>query len=99
MKKTKKNIDIEQIFEVTSRIKEVKPSIDFKENTLQRLFQSKDEYLFSWFTPKIQAASIVLFLFLNVGAIWYTSENNYQNKVADFAKAFNMNDNSENLNY
>ena len=88
------NGSIQETFDVLTQIKEVEVSAFFSHKVLQKIENKKEEQekVFSWFTPKLQLASFVLILLLNVSAIFYTFNNNVESNttIETFAVDYNL---------
>jgi hypothetical protein len=93
--KTPKDIKhtTEANFDVIDQIKEVKVSPFFKDKTMQRLFAEKEEIApvsFGWFTPKLQFATLVCIVIINVVGILQLTKTTYTDNVAEFANAYEL---------
>jgi len=90
---THKNIHekVENTFQTIEAIEEVKVSPFFKERTLQRIFAEKEEpVVWPWFTPKLQLATLVCFVVLNVFAFIQLESDTYESNVDDFAESYGL---------
>lgn len=67
------NQQVEATFKALDAIEEVKVNHFFKHKVLQQLKQQKEveTSVFTWFTPKLQLASLALILLLNASVILY----------------------------
>ncbi|WP_445956438.1 hypothetical protein [Yeosuana sp.] len=92
--KTNKDIQskVQETFEALDVFQEVKVSPFFKDKTMQRLFSEKEEKQlgWSWFTPKLQLATLVCFVVLNVLALRQYSENKYDTNINEFAETYGL---------
>ena len=98
----KENIakQVDEILKMSSKINEVKLSLDFKEKVMQQLFdEKKEKQLFSWFTPKLQFATLVVFILINSTVLFYNAQTNYDAKVNSFAETYNLSKKESILNY
>lgn len=98
---TRDNIQkkVEASFKAVETIEEVKVSLFFKDKTIQRLFSEKEEvpYFWSWFTPKLQLATLVGIVVLNVLAYSQLNIDTYEDTVYDFADTYELSPNEEAL--
>ena len=93
--KTSKDIEqnIEATFDVLNTIDEANVSPFFKDKTMQRLFSEKEEAVptgFSWFTPKLQLATLICVLIVNVFGIMQLTKTEYNDSVSEFANAYEL---------
>ncbi len=99
MKKPKDiNEHIETTFDTLNSIKEVKVSPFFKDKTMQRLFAEKEETVstgFGWFTPKLQLATLICVLIINVVGLLQLTKTEYNANVSEFANAYELSQESE----
>ncbi|MGX1929739.1 hypothetical protein [Flagellimonas sp. 2504JD4-2] len=90
---------IEEVLESASQIEAVNTSPFFKDKVLHRLANTEEveesSALLGWFTPRYQAAVLILFVILNVVAIYSYRSSNQQEQITTFAEAFGLS-NSEN---
>ena len=97
--KTNNNIQekIENTFKATQAIKQVNVSPFFKDKTMQRLFSSQEEEKVarSWFSPKLQFATLVCIVALNVIAFTKFQETKYDENVNIFAEIYGLSESSE----
>ncbi|WP_430409054.1 hypothetical protein [Kordia sp.] len=87
------NKDIEATFDVLENINEVNVSPFFKDKTMQRLFAEKEEIVstsFGWFTPKLQLATLVCILIVNVFGILQLTKTEYNDSISEFANAYEL---------
>ncbi|GGG59077.1 hypothetical protein [Bizionia arctica] len=91
------NNDINQKVQNTLKsfdsITDTKVSPFFKDKTMQLLFSEKEEkesFVFSWFSPKLQFATLVCFVLLNVFAYVKINSNTYNSNVQDFAETYGL---------
>lgn len=89
-----KNIQnkIDAVFESGNAIKDVRVSPFFKEKTLQRLFSEKEEkhVVFSWFSPKVQFATLACVIVLNVFAFTQLKKTTYNDNISQFAESYGI---------
>lgn len=93
--KTSKNIDKEvaNTFDTLDSIEKVKVSPFFKDKTMQRLFEEKEETVttgFGWFTPKLQLTTLICVLIINVVGLLQLSKTEYNTNISDFAKMYEL---------
>lgn len=92
--KAKKNIQskIQETFEMLDAFQEVKISPFFKNQVMQRMFVEKDEkqFVWYWFTPKLQLATLLCVVALNVFAFTKFNAANYEEDVTSFASSYGL---------
>lgn len=81
---------VDETLEIGSQFSDVKISRQFKEKVMSRLFTEKKQLLFSWFTPKLQFATLAMVLVINCSAILYNTNASYNSNVDSFAQQFNL---------
>ncbi|MFD2824026.1 hypothetical protein ACFS5M_10110 [Lacinutrix iliipiscaria] len=88
---------IENTISTIDAIETVNVSPFFKEKTMQRLFLEKEEekVAWSWFTPKLQFATLACIVVLNVVAIINKQETTYDENVSQFAESYGLSINTE----
>ena len=95
---TNKNIQhkIERTLEVMDTIETVNVSPFFKGKTMNRLFAEKEEQqtVWSWFTPKLQLATLVCIIVLNIVASTKLKETKYDENVSQFAETYGLSTNT-----
>ena len=81
---------IESTFNALDSIKEVQVSPFFKDKTMQKIFSEKKEttYVWSWFTPKVQLATLVCIVILNVVAFSQLEQDSYNEDIYEFAESY-----------
>jgi len=65
----------------------------FKEKTMQRMFAKqpqKQPVFLAWFTPKLQLATLVGFVLLNVFAFMNLNSSTYNDNVQEFADSYGL---------
>jgi hypothetical protein len=95
---SKRKIDrlVDETLESVASIDTVKTPPFFKEKVLNRMAQAtkedeKDVAIVPWFTPKLQAAALVCFVFLNAAALLtYSAEQSYNERVSSFAEVYGL---------
>ncbi|MEM6717835.1 MAG: hypothetical protein AAF611_00835 [Bacteroidota bacterium] len=97
---TSKNIKkkIETTFDVLDTINDVNVSPFFKDKTLQRLYAEKEEVTtagFGWFTPKLQLATLICILIINVFGIYQMTKTEYDSNITEFAKLYELSGNQQ----
>jgi hypothetical protein len=93
--KTPKDIEntIEATFDVIDSINKVNVSPFFKDKAMQRLFAEKEETVstgFNWFTPKLQFATLICILIVNVFGIMQLTKTTYSENVSEFASSYEL---------
>ncbi|MFT5848005.1 MAG: hypothetical protein ACJARX_000190 [Psychroserpens sp.] len=96
---TNKNIKnkVEEVLNSASLIQSTNVSPFFKDKTLGFLFR-KDEVVHTkkfWFSPKLQLATLVCVVILNVFALTRIKETTYNNNVNQFAESFGLSTSTE----
>ena len=96
---TSKNIQskIDSTIEAVDAIEKASVSPFFKGKTMNLLFNEKEERkeTWSWFTPKLQLATLVCVIVLNVLAFTKLQESNYDDSVNQFADSFGLSSSTE----
>lgn len=92
---TNKNIQdkIDSTFDVMDAIETVSVSHFFKDKTLNVLFAEKktQQSTWNWFTPKLQLATLVCVVVLNVIAFTkLENTSSYENNVSEFAESYGL---------
>lgn len=90
-----KNIQdkIDSTFEAIDAIENVNVSPFFKDKTMRVLFEEKEEKQMSWnwFTPKLQLATLVCIVVLNVIAFAkLDNASTYEENVSEFASSYGL---------
>ena len=98
---TKDNIQkkVEAAFNTIESIEEVKVSPFFKDKTMQRLFSEKEDIrtAWSWFTPKLQLATLACIVVLNIMAFTQTDTEVNEDTIEDFATTYELSTNEDTL--
>lgn len=84
---------IDSAFEALDAIETVRVSPFFKDKTMHVLFAEKKEQktVWSWFTPKLQLASLVCVVVLNVIAFTKLEDaSSYDENLSEFAKSYGL---------
>ena len=84
---------IELTLKTSGFMDEVKVSPFFKDKLMHQLFEEQLEpmdYKWSWFTPKIQFATLVCVIVINVFAFIELSSESYNEDVSDFAETYGL---------
>ena len=70
----------------------------FKDKTMQRLFSQKEvqQTKWNWFTPKLQLATLVCVVVLNVIAFTNLNKSVYNENVDEFAETYGLSTSTEN---
>ena len=92
--KTNSNIQekIDSTFSAMDTIEEVKVSPFFKDKTMNLLFAEKEDLQtgFTWFTPKLQLATLVCVIFLNIMAFTRLYSDTYDTNISEFADNYGL---------
>ena len=96
---TNKNIQskIDNTLSAMDAIETVNVSPFFKDKTMQRLFAEKEETATAWywFSPKLQLATLVCVVILNVFAFTKLKETTYNDNVNQFAESYGLSTSTE----
>ncbi|OBX24237.1 MULTISPECIES: hypothetical protein [Bizionia] len=96
---TDKNIQnkIDGTIHSAERIETVQASPFFKDKTMQRLFAEKEvqQSAWLWFTPKLQLATLVCLVVLNVFAFSSINKSTYNENVSAFAETYGLSTSTE----
>ncbi|KAA5821952.1 hypothetical protein FPF71_15715 [Algibacter amylolyticus] len=92
---TNKNIQdkVDSAFSALDAIEPVNVSPFFKDKTMQVLFAEKEEKqsVWSWFTPKLQLATLVCIVVLNVVAFSkMETASSYDENLSEFAESYGL---------
>ena len=98
--KINKNIQykIDKTIDSIDAIDQVKVSPFFKDKMMKRLFneEKEEQYVFSWFSPKLQFATLVCVIVLNLVAFNKIQKDSYNENVSSFATSYGLQSDSEN---
>ncbi len=88
---------IDSTLDAMDAVKTVNVSPFFKDKTMQRLFAEKEEkqVVWSWFTPKLQLATLVCVIVLNVIAFTNLKKTTYNENVTQFAESYGLSTSTE----
>ena len=92
------NKKVKETFDSVESIEEVKVSPFFKEKVMQQIRNASEEVqevTWSWFTPKLQLATLVCVVVLNVIAFNNLQESTYNENVSSFAESYGLSTNTE----
>jgi len=93
------NKKVKETFDSIQSIKEVQVSSFFKENVMYQIRNTSEdiqEATWSWFTPKLQLATLVCVVVLNVMAFTKIKETTYNENVTEFAESYGLSISTEN---
>ncbi|WP_422107994.1 hypothetical protein [Winogradskyella sp.] len=89
--------DIKQKIEATlnsaDSIEEVEISPFFKENALRQMFSEKEKepfVLWSWLTPQVQLAALILIVAINVFTMMQLRNEYYDDEISNFADSYGL---------
>ena len=73
-------------------IKTVEVSPFFKDKTMQLLFAEKEveQTAWLWFSPRLQLATLICFVVLNVFAFKAYNSNKYDTNISQFAESYGI---------
>lgn len=92
----KKNIQqkIDEVLEAVSQIETVNTPPFFKDKVLKRLTKENGlqeaSNLLDWFLPKYQITALIVFAFLNFGALYVYNNSNQQEEIEAFAQSYGL---------
>jgi hypothetical protein len=92
------NKKIHDILDSVESIGEVKVSPFFKEKVMHRIRNASEEVqdaTWSWFTPKLQLATLVCVVVLNVLAFNNLDATTYDENVSNFAESYGLSTSTE----
>ncbi|WP_299107232.1 hypothetical protein [uncultured Winogradskyella sp.] len=92
------NKKINDVFDSVESIQEVKVSPFFKENVMHQIRTASEDIqdaTWSWFTPKLQLATLVCVVVLNVLAFNNLKESTYDENVNSFAESYGLSTSTE----
>ena len=85
---------IESTLHALDNLQDVKAPPFFKDKTMQRLFTEKEEVasfsIWSWFTPKLQLATLACVVLINVYAFNQIKVSDYNEGVSSFAAEYGL---------
>lgn len=91
---------IDEVLEIVSQIETVNTPPFFKDNVLKRLADENEvndvTNLLDWFLPKYQIAALIIFAFLNFGALYIYNNSNQEEEIETFAQAYGLSYDQEN---
>ena len=93
------NKKVKETFDSIGSIKEVQVSSFFKEKVMYQIRNTSEdiqEATWSWFTPKLQLATLVCVVVLNVMAFTKIKETTYNENVTEFAESYGLSISTEN---
>ncbi len=92
------NKKIQDTFDSIESINEVTVSPFFKEKVMYQIRNASEdiqEATWSWFTPKLQLATLVCVVILNVMAFNNLQETTYNEEVSNFADSYGLSTSKE----
>ena len=89
--------DIQDTLNAMDAMAPVQVSPFFKDKTMNVLFAEKEEEqkAWSWFSPKLQLATLVCVIVLNVFAFTKLEANSYENDLSEFAETYGLSSSTE----
>ena len=87
------NKKVNDIFDSIDAMEEVKVSPFFKEKVMHQIRNASEEIqdtTWSWFTPKLQLATLVCVVVLNIMAFNNLQETTYDESVTSFADSYGL---------
>lgn len=103
--KTSRDIkrEVDSTISAMDTIESVKISSFFKDKTMQRLFSEEEEeeeeeerqMVWSWFTTRVQLATLACVVVLNIIALTKLRETSYSDSVSQFAESYGLSTTTE----
>ncbi|MFC0605035.1 hypothetical protein [Winogradskyella pulchriflava] len=93
------NKKVKETLDSIESIKEVEVSPFFKEKVMHQIRNASEdlqEATWSWFTPKVQLATLVCVVVLNVIAFNNLQKMTYNESVSSFAESYGLSTDTEN---
>ena len=90
---------LDELIDSASDIERVKTPPFFKDKVLNRL--EKDQKAIEvppfwyWFSPRLQLAALLVFVFLNIGVLYYYAQNSREQELQSFAEAYGLSTSQE----
>lgn len=82
---------IEEVFTSLNEINEVKVSALFKEKVLGNIENSEPELIYySWFTPRLQIAAMVIIILVNTLAVYHLFLNQDSASLENLAEQYSL---------
>ncbi len=85
---------IDELIDSVSEMEQVNTPPFFKDKVLKKLGNIEepveDSVLINWFTPKLQIAALLAFVFLNLGVLFYYNTSNKQEELETFAQTYGL---------
>jgi len=83
---------IDNTFKAAQAIEPVSVSPFFKDKTMQRMFSEKEEekVAWSWFSPKLQLATLACVVVINVIAFTQVNKTSYDENINQFAESYGL---------
>ncbi len=93
------NKKVQETFDSIDSIKNVEVSPFFKEKVMHQIRNASDdiqEATWTWFTPKVQLATLVCIVVLNLIAFNNMKTSTYNENVSEFAESYGLSTSTEN---
>ncbi len=96
-----RNKSIKEIVEETMNAMDTNEAVNvspfFKDKTMQKMFaqEEEEEQVWSWFTPKVQLATLVCVVILNILAFTQLNSGNYDSGIDEFAEIYGLSSGSD----
>lgn len=93
------NKKVKETLDSIESIKEVEVSPFFKEKVMHQIRNASEdiqEATWSWFTPKVQLATLVCVVVLNIIAFNNLQKMTYNESVSSFAESYGLSTDTEN---
>ncbi|WP_299526821.1 hypothetical protein [Winogradskyella sp.] len=84
---------IEATLNSVDTIEEVSVSPFFKGKAMRQIFaeqKQEPKVLWSWLTPQVQLATLVLIVAINVFAVMQLRNESYDNEISNFAESYGL---------
>ena len=92
------NKKVKATFDSIESISEVNVSPFFKENVMHKIRNASEEIqdsTWSWFTPKLQLATLVCVVVMNVMAFSNFKANTYDDNISNFTESYGLTTSTE----
>ncbi|WP_299123768.1 hypothetical protein [uncultured Winogradskyella sp.] len=92
------NRKVQDTFDSIDSIKEVEVSPFFKEKVMHQIRNASHDIqdaTWTWFTPKVQLATLVCVVVLNIIALNSLKESTYNDNVSSFAESYGLHTSTE----
>lgn len=92
---------IDELIDSVSTIQAVNAPPFFKDKVLQRLSKKPIEdtqpITLSWFSPKLQLAALLVFAFINIGALFLYTSSTENEDIQTFAESYGFSSSDQSI--